>query len=169
MRCRINQQRHMSVNYWMKSLAVAHMRRGSNNVHTLLNIASLLLITLGSSLALSKLRHLPDWSQRQYMQCFILLAPLIGLAVGIAELCMQFTMTWDTIISLILLLTMTLFVASAFGLSPVRLALMTWFVAQHKGTVDPQLHAPGVQSRLAQPRLRKRRLGVLVSRTIRAQ
>lgn len=109
-------------------------------MHTTLSLISVLFVTFGSFLALGSLRYLSSWSQRRRIQCFILATPLLCLIIGIGELCMR-ALSWNALVSLVLLLTMGLIALGALGLGLVRLALMAWFITRQKGATDPELQA----------------------------
>ena len=110
-------------------------------MHAFILLTSLLLIILGSRQALKRLQQLRNWSQRRYVHCFILAAPLASLALGVIDLCMQTSLTWDAILNDAFLLFMTIFVVGAVGLGLLRLALMAWYVARQRGIPDAQLQA----------------------------
>lgn len=117
-------------------------------MHTTLSLLSLLFMAFGSLLALGSLRYISSWSQRRTIQCFILAAPLLCLIIDIGELCMLGALSWNTLVSFVLLLVMVLIALGALGLGLVRLALMTRFIARQQGATDPRLQA--LVERLAQ-------------------
>ena len=100
-------------------------------MNALLILSSLLLVTLGSYLALGILHHLGDWSQRRQVQCFVLAAPLVSLGIGVGGLCLRGVAPWDSLLGVALPLAMGLVALGAFGLGLIRLlsfrhSLMTW-------------------------------------------
>ena len=110
-------------------------------MHTTLSLISLFSVTFGSFLALGSLHYLHNWSQRRRMQCFILAAPLLCLLIDIGELCLLSAFSWNTLVSVVLRLSMVLIALGALGLGVVRLALMAWFIARQKGGANPDLQA----------------------------
>lgn len=116
-------------------------------MHTTLSLISLFFVTCGNFLAQGLLHYLRSWSQRRRIQGFILAAPLLCLFIGIGELCMR-VFSWNTLVSLVLFLTMGLIALGAVGLGVVRLALMAWFITRQKGVANPELQA--LADRLAQ-------------------
>jgi beta-lactamase regulating signal transducer with metallopeptidase domain len=110
-------------------------------VHTTLSLISLFSVTFGSFLALGSLHYLRSWSQRRRIQCFILAAPLLCLIIDIGELCLLSAFSWNTLLSVVLRLSMVFIALGAFGLGLVRLALMARFIARQKGAADPELQA----------------------------
>lgn len=108
-------------------------------MNALLSLTSILLVTLGGYLALALLRHLDEWSQRRKVQCFILAAPLVSLALGISGLCLWSMAPWDSLLDVALPFMMLTVAIGATGLGFVRLGLMAKVMKHSGGRVDAEL------------------------------
>ena len=117
-------------------------------MHTTLSLLSLLFLAFGSFLALGSLRFLTNWSRRRALQCFILATPLLCLIIDIWTICVLGALSWNALVSFVLLLAMLLIALGALGLGLVRLALLTRFIARQQGMIDP--HLQELAERLAQ-------------------
>jgi beta-lactamase regulating signal transducer with metallopeptidase domain len=130
-------------------------------VHTVLWLSSLLLVLLGSGLALIILRRLSGWAGRRDLQFLILAAPLISLAVGLGGLhhfahraCFMAAPSWDYTLGAALPLVMGLVALGAVSLATIRLVLMGWVVGR-RGTpasAEVQALADRLADRLGAPR-----------------
>lgn len=107
----------------------------------LLGLSSLLLVTLGSYLALSIMRRPGDWLQRRNVQCFVLATPLVSFGIGLVELCLRGASSWKSLPGVALPLAMGLVVLGALGLGVVRLVLMARIIARLGISADPELQA----------------------------
>ena len=107
----------------------------------LLNLTSILLVTLGGCLTLALIRHLGDWSQRRNMQCFVLVSPLVTLGIGISGLCLRNMAPWDSLLGVALPLTMLAVAIGATGLGFVRLGFMAKVMQRRDGIADAELQA----------------------------
>lgn len=134
-------------------------------MHTLLGLAGVLLVVLGSYLALGLLQRVSGWSRRRAVQMLILAAPVGALALSLGALhhfvgrpCFLGAPGWDYTLGVALPLTMTLMALGGLGLGLVRLVLMARLVARSGRPADPPLQACAnrLAARLgtAQPRLR---------------
>jgi Zn-dependent protease with chaperone function len=123
-------------------------------MHTLLSLASLLLVVLSGALALNTLRGLQDWSRRRDVQFLVLIAPVISLGIGLAGLhhfsgriCLLSVPPWSEAFSMILLAAMTLVALAGLGLGLIRLVLMMRVIARRGTPATPDLQA--ITARLA--------------------
>ncbi|MEO7909349.1 MAG: M56 family metallopeptidase [Roseiflexaceae bacterium] len=108
-------------------------------MHTVLGLSSLLLVLVGSALALRVLRRLEHWAQRRDLQVLILVAPLLSLTLGLGGLyhfvgrtCFIAAPRWDYWSGVALPLLMGLIALGGLGLGIIRLALLAW-VLGHRG------------------------------------
>lgn len=108
-------------------------------MNTLLDLTSILLVTLGGYLALGLLRHLDEWSQRRNVQCIILASPLVSLAISIIGLCLRSMAPWDSLIDAVLSIMMVAIAVGATGLGFVRLGFMAYVMKRSGGIVDAEL------------------------------
>jgi len=117
-------------------------------VHTLLGLSSLLLVLVGSALALRALRRLEHLAQRRDLQLLILAAPVLSLTLGLGGLyhfvgrtCFLAAPRWDYWSGVALPLLMGLIALGGLGLGVVRLALMTWMLGRRGMPAGPGLQA----------------------------
>lgn len=117
-------------------------------MHTLLGLSSLLLVLLGSALALGLLRRLGGWALRRDMQLVILVAPIVSLTLGLGGLhhfvgraCFMSAPTWDYTLGVALPLTMGGIALGGLALSMIRLVLLAWVMARRSVPAEPQLQA----------------------------
>jgi len=117
-------------------------------VHTLLGFFSVLLVTLGSYIALGLLHRTGCWSERRGVQFFALMMPLVSLGLGIGAVhhftgraCLSRAPSWDALLGVALPLAMALATLGALGLGGVRLALMARVVARSGVPAAPELQA----------------------------
>lgn len=113
-------------------------------MHTLLSLASVLLVVLVSALALGVLRRLGDRSQRREVQLLVLAAPVVSLGVGVGAVyhfarrtCFLGAPSWDAAVGVALPFGMGLVALGALGLGVVRLALMDRMVARRGVPAGP--------------------------------
>ena len=113
-------------------------------MHTLLGLSSLLLVLVGSALALSALRRLDHLAQRRDLQVLILAAPVLSLTLGLGGLyhfvgrtCFLAAPRWDYWSGV----TLPLMALGGLGLGLVRLALMTWVLGRRGMPAGPGLQA----------------------------
>jgi Zn-dependent protease with chaperone function len=134
-------------------------------MHTLLTLSSLLLVLLGSTVALVILQRFAGWAQRRDLQFGILAAPIVSLAVGLGGLahfvgraCFMTAPAWDYILGVALPLGMGLLALVGLGLGLARLALMAWVVARRGHLADAALQntANTLAKRLGAPHARVR-------------
>jgi hypothetical protein len=100
-------------------------------VHTLLGLSSVLLVVLGSALALLLLRRLSGWARRRDLQLVVLAAPVVSLGLGLLGLhhfagraCFLGTPPWDYTVGAALPVVMGLVALGGLGLGLVRFALL---------------------------------------------
>ncbi len=117
-------------------------------MHTLLGLSSLLLVLVGSALALRALRRLEHLAQRRDLQLLILAAPVLSLTLGLGGLyhfvgrtCFLAAPRWDYWSGVALPLLMGLIALGGLGLGVVRLALMTWMLGRRGMPAGPGLQA----------------------------
>ena len=115
-------------------------------MHTLLGLSSLLLVLLGSALALGGLRRLGGWAQRRDLQLVILAAPVVSLTLGLGGLhhfvgraCFMSAPTWDYTLGIALPLLMGVIALGGLGQGVIRLALLTWVMARRSVPAEPRL------------------------------
>jgi Zn-dependent protease with chaperone function len=129
-------------------------------VHTLLGLSSLLLVLVGSALALRALRRLEHLAQRRDLQVLILSAPVLSLTLGLGGLahfvgrtCFLAAPRWDYWSGVALPLLMGLIALGGLSLGVVRLVLMTWALGRHGMTAGPGLQAlaDSLSTRLGMP------------------
>jgi Zn-dependent protease with chaperone function len=117
-------------------------------VHTVLGLSSLLLVLVGSALALRTLRRLEQWAQRRDLQLLILAAPVLSLTLGLGGLyhfvgraCFIGAPRWDYWSGVALPLLMGLMALGGLGLGVVRLALLAWVMGRRAMPAGPGLQA----------------------------
>jgi len=129
-------------------------------VHTLLGLSSLLLVLVGSALALSALRRLNHLAQRRDLQVLILAAPVLSLTLGLGGLyhfvgrtCFLAAPRWDYWLGVALPLLMGLIALGGLGLGVVRLALLAWVLGRRSMPAGPglQVLANNLSARLGAP------------------
>jgi len=132
-------------------------------VHILLGLSSMLLVTLGSYLALVLLHRIGCWSERRGVQFVALIMPLISLGLGLGGLhhfagraCLRDAPSWDSLLGVALPVGMGLIALGALALGVARLALVQRVVARKSISAGTQLQA--LADELAQ------RLGAVRSR-----
>ncbi|MFL5802845.1 MAG: M56 family metallopeptidase [Roseiflexaceae bacterium] len=134
-------------------------------MHTLLGLSSLLLVLVGSALALRTLRRLEQWAQRRDLQLLILAAPVLSLTLGLGGLahfmgrtCFLAAPRWDYWSGVALPLLMGLMALGGLGLGVVRLALLAWVLGRRGLSAGPGLQALADQlsARLGAPHPRVR-------------
>lgn len=115
-------------------------------MYALLVLMSLLLIVVGSNVALGVLRRVESWRQRRLLQMLVLAAPAVSLGVGLIGLyhfmgcvCFLSTPPWDYTLSIGGPAVMGLVALGAVGLGVVRLALLSWIVPRRCVAADPAL------------------------------
>lgn len=132
-------------------------------MHTLLGLASLLPVLLGSFLTLNLLRHLQGWSRRRDLQLLVLAAPVASLGLSASELyhlathiCFIRTPPWDYTLSVTLTVSMGLVALGGLSLGIVRLLLMTSVILRSKAVTNPKLQAltDDLRQRLGGPQVR---------------
>ncbi len=132
-------------------------------MHTLLGLASLLLVVLGGYLTLALLHRLGGWADRRDLQFFVLAVPLVSLGVGVAGLhhfagqaCFLGAPPWDYTLGLTIPLGMGLVALGGLGLGLTRVGLLHWLVARRGVPADGELQAlaDGLAQRLGAPRPR---------------
>lgn len=130
-------------------------------MHTMLWLSSLLLVMLGSGLALMILQRLNSWAGRRDLQFLILAAPLISLALGLGGLhhfahraCFMAAPSWDYTLGAALPLIMGLIALGALGLAGIRLALMSWVVGRRGAAAGGEVQrlADRLANQLSAPR-----------------
>jgi len=117
-------------------------------VHTLFGLSSVLLVVVGSYLALGALRYLGGWSRRRDVQFLVLAAPAASLGLGLAglhhfagKICFLGAPPWDYDLGAALPLGMGLVALGAVGLGIARLVLMYRLVARSGVPAGPALQA----------------------------
>ena len=117
-------------------------------MHTLLGLSSLLLVLVGSTLALRATRRLDHLAQWRELQVLILAAPVLSLTLGLGGLahfigraCFLAAPQWDYWSGVALPLLMGLMALGGLGLGLVRLALMTWVLGRRGMPAGPGLQA----------------------------
>lgn len=105
-------------------------------MHSLLVLASIVLMVLGSYLALGLLDRLRDWSQRRHVQLFVLASPLGSLGLGI---CLFSIPSWDSLLGIVLVAGTGVFAIGAIGLGVIRLVLMTRVITGSGAFASPEL------------------------------
>ena len=117
-------------------------------MHTLIGLFSLLLVLVGSALALRALRRLEHWMQRRDLQILILTAPVLSLTLGLGALyhflgraCFIAAPRWDYWLGVALPLLMGLIALVGLGLGVVRLTLLAWVVGRRGMPAGPRLQA----------------------------
>ncbi|HEY3229229.1 MAG TPA: M56 family metallopeptidase [Roseiflexaceae bacterium] len=134
-------------------------------MHTVLGLSSLLLVLIGSALALGFLRRLEDWAQRRDLQLLILVAPVVSLTLGLGGLyhfvgraCFLASPPWDYWLGVTLPLLMGLIALAGLGQGVARLVLMAWVMGRRGMPAGPGLQALADQlaARLGAPRPRVR-------------
>lgn len=132
-------------------------------MHTLLGLASVLPILIGSFLALGFLRRLKGWSHRRDLQLLILAAPVASLGLSAGELyhlatyiCFIRTPSWDYLLSIALTLGMGLVALGGLGLGVIRLGLMASVMLRSRALTNPELQAltDDLRQRLGGPPVR---------------
>lgn len=117
-------------------------------MHTLLALSSLLLVLLGSSLLLSRLRSVHDWSQRRIVQLSVLVMPSVVLGLGmsgwhhfVCHVCFVGAPLWDMMLGAAVPVVMAAIALAAVGLGLVRLLLMRRVVTRNALFVHPDIQA----------------------------
>src|SRR5437764_15462003 len=100
-------------------------------MHLLLGISSIALFTYGSFLALRLLHSIGLWRHRRYVQCLVLVLPLVSLGLGLVGLhhfagraCLRNAPFWDSTVEIAVPLGMGLVALGALGLGMLRFALI---------------------------------------------
>jgi beta-lactamase regulating signal transducer with metallopeptidase domain len=104
-------------------------------VHTVLLLASLLVVMLVSHLALRSQQRLPDWAHRRIIQGVVLVMPLLSLGISACDLhhvldhpCFSHAPFWDGLLGSILALGIIAMALFALTWGCVRWALLLWFM-----------------------------------------
>jgi len=128
-------------------------------VHLLLGLSSLLLVVIGSYLALGVLRRGEVRSRRTW-QLLVLAAPVLSVGLGIAGLlhfsgrsCFEAAPRWDARLSVALVLGMTFIALGATALGLVRHLLLRQVVVGRglPAGLDVQQRADALATRLGTP------------------
>jgi hypothetical protein len=133
-------------------------------VHTLLMLFSVLLVVVGSCVALGLLSHFADWSRRRTLQCWVLAIPMLSLVLNLGirhhfadQNCFLTTPVWDSTLSTILPVGMGLIALSGFVISIIRLMVIYCVVNRRGVPASTQLQALAerfaAQFGMRQPRL----------------
>ncbi len=117
-------------------------------MHTALGLASMILVLLGSYLALAALQQRSGWSARRPLQLLILAAPVTCLGLGIGGLyhfagrpCLLSAPVWDQLLGVMLPLATALVAVVAIGLGLVRLVLLDQVVFRNGAPAPLELEA----------------------------
>ncbi len=126
-------------------------------MHALFIFSSLLVVTLGGALMLSRLRRVDRWVDRRELHIAVLAAPMLSLGIAVVGLrhfagriCFVSTPTWDYLLGVALPVSMGVAALGAITLGVVRLFLMHLFVARRGLPADARLQS--LAARLAQER-----------------
>lgn len=132
-------------------------------MHTLLALASMLLVLLLGYVALTFLPRLRGWAQRRDLQFLVLALPVVSLGLSTAALyhfagraCFLGTPTWDYTLGVALPLGMVVVALGGLGLGVIRATLMSRLVARRGSPAGPELRAlaADLADRLGAPRPR---------------
>lgn len=117
-------------------------------MHVLLGFSSVLLVVVGSFLALRILRRLNDWSERRELQLLVLTAPLLSLGLGLVGLhhfanrvCFLGAPSWDYTLSTALPIGMGVVALGGVGWGVLRLLLLERVLLRRGKIVVPELQA----------------------------
>lgn len=126
-------------------------------MHALFILSSLLVVTLGGALLLSRLRRVDRWADRRELQIAVLAAPMVSLGIALVGLlhftgriCFVSTPTWDYLLGVALPVSMGVAALGAITLGVARLLLMHLFVAWRGFPADARLQS--LAARFAQER-----------------
>jgi Zn-dependent protease with chaperone function len=136
-------------------------------MHTLLILASLLLVVAGGDIVLALLPGVADWRPRRHLQMLVLTAPSVTLGVGLLRLyhfdhriCFLGAPAWDRLLSTVLPLAMGTVALGAAGLGLLRTGLLCWAIRRRTVTAGPELRALAdhiaLRLGISRPRLRIR-------------
>jgi Zn-dependent protease with chaperone function len=126
-------------------------------MHAVLIISSLLIVTLGGVLLLSRLRRIDRWTDRRELQIAVLAAPMLSLGIAVVglrhftgRLCFVSTPTWDYLLGVALPVGIGLAALGVITLGFVRLFFMHRSVLRRGLPADA--HVQSLAVRLAQER-----------------
>ncbi len=115
-------------------------------MHTLLGLASIVLVLLGGYLALAALQGRSGWSAQRPVHLLILAAPVASLGLGIGGLyhfagrpCLLSAPLWDQLLGVMLPLAAGSVAVVAIGLGAVRLVLLEQVVFRNGVPVPPEV------------------------------
>jgi hypothetical protein len=119
-------------------------------VHTMVGLVNLLLVVVGSLLALGLLQFRKAWVLRRDIQLLILAAPAMSLGIGFGGLshvagriCLIALPPWGETFSVLLFLAMGLVGIGAVGLGCLRLWLLAWRLPRPLLAAPPTLRELG--------------------------
>ena len=117
-------------------------------MHTVLLLASLLLVLLVSHLALRSQQRLHSWSHRRTVQGVVLVMPLLSLGISTCDLhhilghpCFSSPPLWDDLLGSVLALTLLASAVGALLWGGTRLLLMRWLLPGVGSGAGDSLHA----------------------------
>lgn len=115
-------------------------------MHTVLFLASLLVVFMGSVLTLRLQHRFHAWSQRRLIQGVVLTMPLLNLGSGFCELhyvfgnpCFLTSPSWDVLLGGVLALGTAAMALGALSWGGLRLVLMLWVTARAGEPAHPAL------------------------------
>lgn len=104
-------------------------------MHTVLLLASLLVVVLVGGLALRSQQRLPSWPHRRIMQGVVLVMPLLSLGISACDLhhvlvhpCFSHTPSWDDLLGSVLALGILAMALFALTWGCTRWALLLWIM-----------------------------------------
>lgn len=117
-------------------------------MHTVLLLASLLVVMLVSHLALRSQQRLHSWSHRRTVQGVVLVMPLLSLGISACDLhhvlvhpCFPSSPLWDDLFGSVLALALLASAAGALLWGVTRCILMRWLLPHIGSGAGDSLHA----------------------------
>lgn len=117
-------------------------------MHTVLLLASLLVVMLVSGLALRSHQRMHSWSQRRIVQGAVLVMPLLSLGISTCDLhhvlghpCFPSTPFWDDLLGSVLALALLASAVGALLWGGARWILMRWLLPRVGGCAGDSLQA----------------------------